>query len=63
MLFLFAGDLYVNFAIGGLVEFPAYILTTLLLQFVGRRIPQSVTYIFGGLALLFNLAAPTGTYF
>ena len=57
---LIPGDLYVNFAVGGLVEFPAYILTTLLLHFIGRRYPQSASYILCGLALLFNLASPTG---
>ena len=57
---LIPGDLYVNFAVAGLVEFPAYILTTLLLRFIGRRYPQSASYILCGLALLFNLASPTG---
>jgi OCT family organic cation transporter-like MFS transporter 4/5 len=57
---LIPGDLYVNFAIGGLLEFPAYVLTTLLLQFIGRRYPQSASYILCGLALLFNIASPTG---
>jgi len=58
-----SGDLYINFAVGGLLEFPAYILTTLLLMFVGRRFPQAATYIIGGLALLFTLAVPSGYLF
>ena len=60
IFFVFTGDFYINVAVGGLVEFPAIILTTLSLRFLGRRIPQSASFILGGLALLFNLAVPSG---
>ena len=52
--------MYINFAIGGLVEFPCVIFTTLLIRFLGRRIPQFGSFIFAGLALLLNLAVSTG---
>jgi len=48
------------YAVGGLAEFPALVLTTLLLHFIGRRYPQSACYFLGGLALLLNLASPSG---
>ncbi len=57
---LIPGNLYVNYAVGGLAEFPALVLTTLLLHFIGRRYPQSACYFLGGLALLLNLASPSG---
>ena len=57
----FLGDLYINFAVGGLLEFPVYILTTLLLMFVGRRFPQAITYLIGGKALLVTLGVPSGS--
>jgi hypothetical protein len=58
--FLFAGDLYINFAVGGLVEFPSVILTLLALRILGRRIPQSASFILAGLVLLLNLAFSNG---
>ena len=56
-----SGDLYINFTVGGLLEFPAYILTTLLLMFIGRRLPQAATYLIGGFALLITLGVTSGS--
>ena len=58
--YLFPGDLYINSAVGGLVELPAMILTTIALRVLGRRIPQSASFILGGLVLLLNVAFLTG---
>jgi hypothetical protein len=52
--------LYINYAIGGLVEFPAVFLSLLALRILGRRIPQSASFILGGFVLLLNLAFPNG---
>jgi hypothetical protein len=38
------------------------ILTLLALRVLGRRIPQSATFLLGGIVLLLNLAVSTGIY-
>ncbi len=35
------GDLHINFMVSGLIEFPAYALTIIVLLFFGRRVPLS----------------------
>jgi len=47
-----AGDFYLNFAASGLVEIPAYLLATYLVEKVNRRIPLMTYYIIGGIALI-----------
>ncbi|XP_067674285.1 organic cation transporter protein-like isoform X1 [Haliotis asinina] len=47
-----AGSLYVNFLISGLVEFPAYTISILLLSKVGRRVIHCASMILGGLSCL-----------
>ncbi|XP_032219345.2 solute carrier family 22 member 5 isoform X2 [Nematostella vectensis] len=47
-----SGDFYVNFAASGLVEIPAYILASVLVDRIGRKKPLIAYYIIGGLALL-----------
>jgi hypothetical protein len=38
------------------------ILTLIALRVLGRRIPQSATFLLGGIVLLLNLAVSTGIY-
>ncbi|KAJ8314445.1 hypothetical protein KUTeg_006595 [Tegillarca granosa] len=46
------GDFYVNFLISGLVEFPAYTLTILLLDRIGRKKLHCLCMVLGGTACL-----------
>lgn len=55
---LISGDIYVNFTVSGLIEFPAYTLCIILLFFVGRRIPLSFMLYLSATSLLLNLALP-----
>ena len=57
---LIPGDLYLNFAISGLLEFPGYIISALLLKYLGRRIPMCAIMMVAGLALLVTLGVPNG---
>ena len=36
---LIPGNVYINFCVSGLIEFPAYILCLVVIHFLGRRIP------------------------
>lgn len=47
-----AGNFYLNFAASGLVEIPAYLLATYLVERVNRRLPLVAYYIIGGIALI-----------
>lgn len=47
-----AGNFYLNFAASGLVEIPAYLLATYLVEKVNRRFPLVAYYIIGGVALI-----------
>ncbi|KAL4233278.1 hypothetical protein ACF0H5_007962 [Mactra antiquata] len=51
------GDLYLNFALSGLVEIPAYVMVVGLVDRVGRRKLYSVTMIIGGLSCASTLLA------
>ncbi|GIY87638.1 organic cation transporter protein [Caerostris darwini] len=53
-----AGDPFVNFAICGAVEFPAYFLTPLAIRSLGRKYPLAGTMIIGGLACLLIYPLP-----
>ena len=59
---LIPGDLYINFAVCGLLEFPGYIFSALMLIFLGRKIPLSALLFVAGIALLVTVAVPTGRY-
>ncbi|XP_028393936.1 organic cation transporter protein-like [Dendronephthya gigantea] len=50
-----AGNVYLNFALSGLVEIPAYLLATILVNRIGRRIPLVLYFLIGGVALLSTL--------
>lgn len=55
---LIPGDIYVNFAVSGLIEFPAYTLSIFLLYYLGRRGPLAFMYYLLGGSLLLSLAMP-----
>uniref|UniRef100_A0A672HKU2 Solute carrier family 22 member 13b n=1 Tax=Salarias fasciatus TaxID=181472 RepID=A0A672HKU2_SALFA len=56
----FGLDVYLTQLIFGLVEIPARLITLPCLQYFGRRMWQSGTLIFGGLACLVILVVPRG---
>ncbi|XP_045196377.2 organic cation transporter protein-like [Mercenaria mercenaria] len=43
-------DLYLNFGLSGLVEFPAYLIATYVVERFGRRIPYCISMIIGGIS-------------
>lgn len=53
------GNPFLNFAIAGALEIPAYILTPIICNYLGRIIPFSSCLILGGLALLATIPIPT----
>jgi len=55
---LIPGNIYINFAVSGLIEFPAYALCIFLLTKLGRRGPLAFMYFLIGVALLLVLAMP-----
>ncbi|GBO35488.1 Organic cation transporter protein, partial [Araneus ventricosus] len=55
-----AGDPFVNFALSGAVEFPAYFLTMFAIYSKGRKIPMVITTGIGGLACLLTYPLPSG---
>lgn len=58
-----AGNEYVNFVISGLVEYPAYVFLLLTLNRWGRKVILCGSMIVAGLALLLNIAVPSGMKF
>ena len=54
------GDLHINFLVGGLIEFPAYALTIIVLLMFGRRLPLAAMLFLAGVALFLTLAVPEG---
>ena len=58
IIWIFTGNIYVNFAVSGLIEFPAYALCIFLLTKLGRRGPLAFMYFLIGVALLLVLAMP-----
>ncbi|XP_035226185.1 organic cation transporter protein-like isoform X3 [Stegodyphus dumicola] len=53
-----AGDPFVNFALSGAVEFPAYVLSIIAIRSLGRRNPLAVALIIGGVACLLCYLMP-----
>ncbi len=49
-------SLYINFAVSGLVELPAYLSCVLTILFCGRRIGLCINFLLGGIALLCVIA-------
>ena len=47
---------YINFLLGGILQFPAYGLAILVIVYTGRRIPLSGTFFLGGISLFVMLA-------
>ena len=58
ILTILTGNIYINFAVSGLIEFPAYALCIFLLTKLGRRGPLAFMYFLIGVALLLVLAMP-----
>jgi len=52
---LIPGNIYINFAVSGLIEFPAYTLCIILLHKLGRRGPLAFMYFLIGISLLLVL--------
>ncbi|GBM74192.1 Organic cation transporter protein, partial [Araneus ventricosus] len=57
-----AGDPFVNFALSGAVEFPAYFLTMFAIYSKGRKIPMVITTGIGGLACLLTYPLPSDSW-
>ncbi|KFM64973.1 Organic cation transporter protein, partial [Stegodyphus mimosarum] len=53
-----AGDPFVNFAVSGAVEFPAYVLSIIAIRSLGRRNPLAAALIIGGVACLLCYPMP-----
>jgi len=56
------GDVFVNFAVSGLLEIPAYGLAMVVLLKYGRRVPYSCALISSGICLLSVGLVPRGVY-
>ncbi|XP_015907483.2 organic cation transporter protein-like [Parasteatoda tepidariorum] len=54
-----AGNPFVNFAVSGAVEFPAYFCTMFVITSLGRRNPVAGAMIIGGIACLLMYPLPT----
>jgi len=57
------GDVFLNFAISGLLEIPAYGLAMIVLLKYGRRVPYGSALILSGMFLLAISLVPTGVYY
>eukprot|EP00058_Branchiostoma_floridae_P007179 XP_002592667.1 hypothetical protein BRAFLDRAFT_118384 [Branchiostoma floridae] len=53
-----SGNMYLNFAISGFVEIPAYILSIFILNRFGRRWPLCLMLLFGGVACIVAFFIP-----
>jgi hypothetical protein len=53
-------DIYVNTLVQGLSEFPAYLLTTVVLLFFGRRLPLAGMFFAAAFFILLSLVVPVG---
>lgn len=56
----FGVDIYLIQVIFGAVDFPAKVIMTLCISYIGRRPSQSGALIIAGLAVLINLLVPYG---
>ncbi|XP_035669081.1 organic cation transporter protein-like [Branchiostoma floridae] len=53
-----SGNMYLNFAISGFVEIPAYLLSIFILNRFGRRWPLCLMLLFGGVACIVAFFIP-----
>jgi hypothetical protein len=58
----FSADPFIYMAIGGLMEVPAYTLTAPIIDYWGRRLPTSVSYLVCGINILALTFIPKGKY-
>ncbi|XP_022108721.1 organic cation transporter protein-like isoform X1 [Acanthaster planci] len=56
-----AGNPYLNFFLSGAVEIPAYIVSTAVVTWFGRRIPLCVFHVAGGIACIVTAFIPQTT--
>ncbi|XP_033634576.1 organic cation transporter protein-like isoform X1 [Asterias rubens] len=56
-----AGDPYLNFFLSGAVEIPAYLVSTAVVTWFGRRLPLCVFHVFGGVACIATAFIPEMT--
>ncbi|GBN23596.1 hypothetical protein AVEN_206857-1 [Araneus ventricosus] len=56
-----AGDPFLNFALYGVIEIPAYILTLFVIQSKGRRRPEALSCLAAGLSCWLIYPIPKGT--
>ena len=54
------GDAYVNASVSAALEFPAILLTHIMLRFLGRRALLSAGFVISGISLVAILAVPKG---
>ena len=52
---LIPGNVYINFCVSGLIEFPAYIFCLVVIHFLGRKIPLSLMFLSSFLILLVTI--------
>ncbi|XP_078576449.1 organic cation transporter protein-like isoform X1 [Branchiostoma floridae x Branchiostoma japonicum] len=53
-----SGNLYLNFAISGFIEIPAYLISIIILDKFGRRWPLCLMLLFGGVACIVAFFIP-----
>ncbi|GBO22204.1 hypothetical protein AVEN_121363-1, partial [Araneus ventricosus] len=58
-----AGDPFLNFALYGVIEIPAYALTLFVIQSKGRRRPEALSCLAAGLSCWLIYPIPKGTQF
>ncbi len=56
------GTVMVNFLLNGLMEIPAYVISLVVLLWIGRKLPYVGMMWTGGVALLLTMAVPRGVY-
>ncbi len=59
---LIPGDVYINTAVSGLIEIPAYTFCIIIVHFLGRRIPLAMMYLSSGVFLLATIFMEEGTW-
>lgn len=57
-----AGDPFINFALSGIVEIPAYLLAIFTIQPLGIRNLLSGSMVMGGIACFASYLLPSGEY-
>ncbi|XP_035669815.1 organic cation transporter protein-like [Branchiostoma floridae] len=53
-----SGNVYLNFALSGFVEIPAYLISIYLLDKFGRRLPLCILLVFGGISCIVAFFIP-----